>query len=154
MTIDNLAAGETVIARESFSPSPVLFWLKTEMTVTEKRISGRQPNTFAGIIPVGASQILYPLKQVSSIGVETRVRPIRVAVGAILALAGLLTLGSSVGAALMLIVIGALLFLGGLRAAMAVTNNAGNTSYVTVTLFEKARLEAFASRAAGHLLDL
>ena len=154
MAIEQFAAGETVIARESFSPSPVLFWLKTEMVVTEKRITGRQPNTFAGVIPVGSSQILFPLKQVSSISVDSRIKPMRVGLGFILVLVALFTFSSSVLGGLLLLLFGAVLVLGGLRAAMAVTNTASATTYVPVTLFEKARLEAFAAQATHHLISL
>jgi hypothetical protein len=154
MSMETFSAGETTISREQFSPSPVLFWLKTELSVTEKRITGRQPNTFAGVVPLGSSEILFPLKQVSSISVDSRVKPLRMLIGAVLFVAGLATFGSSFLGALVLIVLGAVLFVGGLRVALVVTNTAGVTSDVCVTMFEKVRLEAFASQAKAHLLDL
>jgi hypothetical protein len=154
MSSENLAIGETTIARELFSPSPVLFWLKTEMTVTEKRITGRQPNTFAGIIPLGSEQILFPLKQVSAVGVSTTVKPVRMVFGIILFIAGLGIVGSSALPGLILALVGALMFVGGLRCALVVTNNAGVRHNVTVTLFEKSRLAAFAAKVNEHVVNL
>jgi hypothetical protein len=154
MTIDSFAVGETVVARDRFSPSPILFWLKTELVVTEKRISGTTPNTFLGIIPLGSSNVLFPLKQVSGIGVNNKIKPIRIALGLLLAVAGLSTFGNSFFAALLMVLFGVSLFLGGLTAALEITNNAGSTQRVIVTLFDKTRLQALANVARQHLVDL
>ena len=154
MSIDSFAAGETVIARESFSPSPVLFWLKTQLSVTEKRITGRQPNTFAGVVPLGSSEVLFPLKQVSAISVDTKVKPVRMLLGVVLVITGLSMLGSSFFGALLVLLIGAVLFASGLSCAMTVTSNAGVKNEVVVTLFEKNRLQAFAAQAQRHLIDI
>ena len=154
MTIDSFATGETVIARESFSPSPVLFWLKTQLTVTEKRITGRQPNTFAGVVPLGSSEVLFPLKQVSAINVDTKIKPVKMLIGAVLVIAGLSMFGSSFFGALLVLVIGAVLFTSGLTCALTVTSNAGVKNEVVATLFEKTRLQAFAAQAQRHLLDI
>ena len=154
MTIDSFAAGETVIARESFSPSPVLFWLKTELSVTEKRITGRQPNTFAGVVPLGSSNVLFPLKQVSAINVDTHIKPIKMLLGVVLVIAGLSMFGSSFFGGLLVLLIGAVVFTSGLTCALTITNNAGGTTEVVATLFEKTKLQAFAGQAQRHLLDI
>ncbi len=152
MTPENLAAGETVIARESFKPSLVLFWLKTELSATEKRISGREANTVAGVIPAGSINILFPLKQVAGVQVESQLKLSRMLLGAALGAVGLLVMPSLLGVILLLV--GAVLILGGLSASLAITNTAGQTKHVAVTIFEKARLEAFATTVSHHMLSL
>lgn len=154
MTIDSLGTGETVVARESFSPSPVLFWLKTTLTVTEKRITGRVPNTFAGVLPLGSREVLFPLKQVSAIAVDTKVAPVRMLIGVVLVIVGLSTFGSSFIGGLLVLLIGAVAFASGLSCALTVVSNAGVKNEVIVTLFEKARLEAFAAQAQRHMIEL
>jgi hypothetical protein len=153
-TLDSFSAGETVITRETFSPDALAFWLKTELAVTEKRIAGRAPNTFGRFFPVGSREVLFPLKQVSAISVETKIRPIRMLFGAVLILAALFSFSSSVLAALALLVVGVLLVESGLRAILVVISNAGVRDGVEVSLFEKAKLESFAAQAKRHLIDL
>ena len=154
MTIDSFATGETVIARQSFSPSPVLFWLKTELSVTEKRITGRQPNTFAGVVPLGSAEVLFPLKQVSSISVDTQIKPVKMLLGVVMVIAGLSMFGDSFFAGLLVLLIGAVLFMSGLTCALTVTNNAGVKNEVIATLFEKNKLQGFVAQAQRHLIDL
>lgn len=146
------ASGETVIARDTFRPSPVLFWIKTELSVTEKRIMGRRANTVLGVIPLGSTEMVFPLKQVSSVMVSTVVKPMRVIIGVLLFLIGLAHVTSALG--VLAVLVGAAVVLGGLRAALVIMNNAGGRQEIVVTLFEKVRLGNFASEVQQHLLDL
>jgi|NGEPerStandDraft_6_1074524.scaffolds.fasta_scaffold10407_3 hypothetical protein len=151
---EEFASGEAVISRVSFAPTPVLFWLKAELVVTEKRLSGQVPNTFLGLIPTGNQNVLFPLKQVAGLSVNNRVKPIRVIIGVLLTLTGLSTLGSSPFVGFLITLFGVALVLGGLTCALGVTNSAGSTQYVQATIFDKTRLTGFASKASQHLLDL
>lgn len=152
MTIENFAAGESVLTSASFSPNPVLFWVKSTLTCTEKRVTGRKVNTFAGVIPVGSTNVLFPLKQVAAVSVETKVKPISLIIGALLVLFGLSDFSSALG--ILLTLVGIVMFVGGLTAALVITNSGGGRNMVPVTLFEKSKLEEFARTTSQHLLDL
>jgi hypothetical protein len=122
--------------------------------VTEKRITGRQPNTFAGVVPLGSSEVLFPLKQVSAINVDTKIKPIKMLIGVVLVIAGLSMFGDNFFGGLLVLLIGAVAFMSGLTCALTVTSNAGVKNEVTATLFEKNKLQAFAAQAQRHLLDI
>ncbi|WP_157551324.1 hypothetical protein [Nocardioides jensenii] len=49
------APGENDVIAESFSPSVLMFLLKTEIGASMMRIVTRSPNTLLGLIPLGAS---------------------------------------------------------------------------------------------------
>lgn len=113
---------------------------------------GRQANAVLGVIPLGSTEMVFPLKQVSSVMVSTVVKPMRIIIGVVLFLIGLAHLTSALG--VLAVLVGVALVLGGLRAALVIVNNAGGRQEIVVTLFEKVRLGNFASEVQQHLLDL
>ena len=69
MTEFTFAPGEKNIIGDRFSPSVILFWLKTSIAASATRIQYRSPNTLFGLIPLGSNTKTIPLRNVA--GVET-----------------------------------------------------------------------------------
>lgn len=55
MTEFTYATGETDVIGDRFSPSVVLFWLKTSVAASNMRVMYKSPNTLLGVIPLGSS---------------------------------------------------------------------------------------------------
>ena len=51
MTEFTYATGETDVIGDRFSPSVVLFWLKTSVAASNMRVMYKSPNTLLGVIP-------------------------------------------------------------------------------------------------------
>lgn len=151
VNIENLAVGETEIASVSVRPSPLLFWLKVNLHASEKRIVGRSPNTFMGVIPVGSENLMFPLKQVAGLTVSTRVKPIRVIFGALLFIGGL---SSFAKGGFLLALLGAALVVAGIQAVLVIQNTGGGTKAVSVSLLDKSAISNFASTVRSHLINL
>lgn len=151
MEISNLGPGETAIATLSVRPSPLLFWLRVNMQASEKRIAGKAPNTIFGIIPAGYEDVMFPLKQVSGIGVYTKIRPARVIIGVLLFLSGL---GFLAKGGIFFLLIGAALFISGLQAELVVQSSGGGKQGVSVSLLDKTSVVDFATKVKGYLIDL
>lgn len=56
MTEFTFAPGEKNIIGDRFSPSIILFWLKTSIAASTTRIQYRSPNTLFGLIPLGRTR--------------------------------------------------------------------------------------------------
>jgi hypothetical protein len=145
---------DNVLATVSVRPSPLLFWLTVDLRVSEKSISGKQPNTVLGIIPAGYKKVSYALKQVSGVAVETKVSVSKILLGALVFFAGVMAFSSNLFLGLLLAILGAALFVAGLTAALAITNTGSVTQYITVSLLDRAKLEEFASVTQKAVLDV
>lgn len=145
---------QNAVATASLTPSPVLFWLKVDLRLSEKGINGRQPNTILGLIPAGYKNVSFALRQVSSVAVETKISPAKIILGLLVFFAGWSLFGSSVILGFVLLLAGAGIFVSGLTAALAVSNNGGMTQYIKVSLLEKAKLEEFAATVQAAVLDI
>ena len=65
MTEFTYATGETDVIGDRFSPSVVLFWLKTSVAASNMRVMYKSPNTLLGVIPLGSSTQTIPLRSTS-----------------------------------------------------------------------------------------
>lgn len=151
MNVEHLGSGETEIAAIKVMPSPLLFWLKVDLQASEKRIVGRKPNTFLGLIPTGYENIMFPLKQVAGITVNTRVKPIRLLLGILFLIGGL---GAFAKGGFIISLIGAALIIGALQAALVIQNTGGGKQDIGVSLLNKSDIQNFASKVRSHLVEL
>lgn len=62
MTEFTFAPGEKNIIGDRFSPSVIIFWLKTSIAASSTRIQYTTPNTLFGLIPLGADTKTIPLR--------------------------------------------------------------------------------------------
>lgn len=146
-----MTEGEHQVTEESFSPNIVLAWLNAEIVLTNKRLVGKNPNTLFGVIPVGEDNINQPLKNVSNVRVSTNFRVLRLIVGIVFLLGGLSTIGSSVIAGMILLIIGAVLTLTSWLAELVVTDTSGRNNPISVSGLEKDRLSALADEINSSL---
>ena len=75
MTEFTYATGETGIVGDRFSPSVVLFWLRTSVAASSMRVIYKSPNTLLGVIPLGSSTQTIPLRNIASVDTNTKVQP-------------------------------------------------------------------------------
>ena len=72
MTEFTYAPGEKDIVGDRFSPSVIIFWLKTSIAASSTRVQYRAPNTLFGLIPLGASTKTIPLRNIASVDTNTK----------------------------------------------------------------------------------
>ena len=143
------APGETNIHAAKFSPSVVLFWLKTELAVTNKRIVTKSPNTLLGLIPIGYSDAAFPLANTASVGVEVKFSAGRAVWGFIFLIVAVLNLNAFWG--WVVLIFAATLLLNAMNAALKIQNNGGGQTYLKVSILEKAKLEQFRDQVNARL---
>ena len=71
MTEFTYAPGEKNIVGDRFSPSVIIFWLKTSIAASSTRVQYKAPNTLFGLIPLGASTKTIPLRNIASVDTNT-----------------------------------------------------------------------------------
>lgn len=133
------APGETGITSSKFSPSVVLFWLKTEVAVTNTRVISKSPNTLFGIIPLGYKDEAYPLSGTASVGVEVKFSVARALFGLVFLIIGMNMLNNFFGYVFLLLAIS--LILNAMSAVLKIKNHGGGESLIRVSILEKAKLE-------------
>lgn len=72
MTEFTYATGETDVTGDRFSPSVVLFWLKTSVAASNMRVMYKSPNTLLGVIPLGSNTQTIPLRNIASVDTNTK----------------------------------------------------------------------------------
>lgn len=107
MTEFTFAPGEKNIIGDRFSPSVIIFWLKTSIAASSTRIQYTTPNTLFGLIPLGADTKTIPLRNVASVDTSTKFNLGSLVWGVVFLLIGLGCLDSSVAVALVLILVAA-----------------------------------------------
>ena len=100
MTEFTFAPGEKNIIGDRFSPSVIIFWLKTSIAASSTRIQYTTPNTLFGLIPLGADTKTIPLRNVASVDTSTKFNLGSPVWGVVFLLIGLGCLDSSVAVAL------------------------------------------------------
>ena len=105
MTEFTFAPGEKNIIGDRFSPSVIIFWLKTSIAASSTRIQYTTPNTLFGLIPLGADTKTIPLRNVASVDTSTKFNLGSLVWGVVFLLIGLGCLDSSVAVALVLILL-------------------------------------------------
>lgn len=148
----SFAPGETNIFVTHYSPSLMTAWLKTELTVTSRRLLARKSNTLLGVIPLGHDDAAMPLGSISEVGVNSKFHPGR----AIMAIVWLVLMISMFNAhqpvlgilALLLLIVAVLTTM---DAELRVVNNAGSVTSLTVSALEKAKLQSFKQEVEQRL---
>lgn len=149
-----LGKDEETIETKEFTTNLVLAWLKTNFTITSKRLVGYNPNTLFGLIPLGKVEITYPLKNIASVGVSTKFHFKRFFIGLLLFLTGISTLGSSILGGLILLSLGALLLLNSYTSTLNISNSAGQSHMIEISILEKTKVEDFANTVNKSVADV
>jgi hypothetical protein len=149
-----LGKDETITSSEKFTTNLVLSWLKTDFSLTNKRLMGFQPNTLFGVFPLGKKEVSYPLKNIASVGVSTKFHLKRFIIGLILVFIGLGMFGDSFLGGLILLAIGALPLLNSFTSSMVVTNNAGQPVGIEISILEKDKVQQFVNKVNVGISDV
>ncbi|MBN8234130.1 hypothetical protein JF544_02680 [Halobacillus kuroshimensis] len=149
-----LGKDENVQVSEDFTQNLVLSWLKSDFSLTNKRIMGKTPNTLFGMIPLGSREITYPLKNIASVGVSTKLHLRRLIFGLILVLIGLNLFDSSIFGGLFLTIVGAIPLLNSYTSTMVISNTAGQPVGVQISILEKQKVQDFANKININISDI
>jgi hypothetical protein len=145
----HFAPGETNVHTTKFSPSVILFWIKTEMGVTNTRVVSRRANTLLGTIPLGYAEETYPLSNTASTSVDVKFSLGRAVFGLIFFLVSFQMLNNLFG--WILLIIGLSMLLNALSARLKITNNCGGSTFLQVSILEKAKMEQFRNEVNARL---
>lgn len=129
MTEFTYAPGEKNIVGDRFSPSVIIFWLKTSIAASSTRVQYRAPNTLFGLIPLGA---------------DTKFNLGSLVWGVVFLLIGLGCLDSSVAVALVLILVAAANLANTMSASLVFHDPSGGANTITVSILEKNKLMSLA----------
>lgn len=144
MTEFTFAPGEKNIIGDRFSPSVIIFWLKTSIAASSTRIQYKSPNTLFGLIPLGADTKTIPLRNVASVDTSTKFNLGSLVWGVVFLLIGLGCLDSSVAVALVLILVAAANLANTMSATLTFHDPSGGANAITVSILEKDRLMGLA----------
>ena len=140
----NLGKDEEITESEKFNTNLVP-WLKTDFSVTNKRIIGYRPKAILGFLPLGRDEISFPLSNVASVGVIFNFHLRRFFLGLIFMLGSIIFSGS-LSDALMLLAIASIFFLSCLTNSIVVTNNAGQLLGIEISILEKKKVQRFVNK--------
>ncbi|MDD3636470.1 MAG: hypothetical protein RBR84_06700 [Bacteroidales bacterium] len=146
-----LGKDEQKIKEATFTANLILFWLKANYVLTNKRITGHTPNTLLGLIPLGQAQVAQPLKTVASVTSSTKFSFIRLLIGLILVIAGFALIGSF---GIILLILGAVNILNCYTATFVVTNNGGQSVGYEISILEKSKVVEFVDEINTVIADL
>ena len=151
MTEFTYAPGEKNIVGDRFSPSVIIFWLKTSIAASSTRVQYRAPNTLFGLIPLGASTKTIPLRNIASVDTNTKFNLGSLVWGVVFLLIGLGCLDSSVSVALVLILVAAANLANTMSAQLDFVNQAGGRNSVKVSILEKDKLMSLAQEIQSRV---
>ncbi|PKO99819.1 MAG: hypothetical protein CVU13_04650 [Bacteroidetes bacterium HGW-Bacteroidetes-8] len=146
-----LGKDEQIIKEATFTANLILFWLKANYVLTNKRVTGHTPNTLFGLIPLGNAEIAQPIKTIASVISSTKFSFLRLLVGLILVIAGF-ALISSFG--IILLILGAVNILNCYTATFVITNNAGQSVGYEISILEKSKVVEFVNDVNKVIADL
>ena len=146
MTEFTYAPGETNITGDRFSPSVVLFWLKTSIAASSMRVMYKSPNTLLGVIPLGSSTQTIPLRNIASVDTNTKFNPGSFAWGVVFLVAGIACLPDSVAFGILLLLLAATNLANTMSAQLDFVNQAGGRNSVKVSILEKDKLMRLAQK--------
>lgn len=151
MTEFTYAPGEKNIVGDRFSPSVIIFWLKTSIAASSTRVQYRAPNTLFGLIPLGASTKTIPLRNIASVDTNTKFNLGSLVWGVVFLLIGLGCLDSSVAVALVLILVAAANLANTMSASLVFHDPSGGANTITVSILEKDKLMSLAQEIQARV---
>lgn len=141
MTEFTYATGETDVTGDRFSPSVVLFWLKTSVAASNMRVMYKSPNTLLGVIPLGSSTQTIPLRNIASVDTNTKFNLGSFVWGVVFLIAGLACLSDSAAlVGILFLLLAAANLANTMSAQLDFVNQAGGRNSVKVSILEKDKL--------------
>lgn len=149
-----LGKDENKIKEASFTANLLLFWLKANYLLTNKRLTGDTPNTLLGLIPLGKAEMSQPLKTIASVTSSTKFTIGRLLLGIILLFIGIALLEGSVIIGLLLFFLGVVNILNCYTATFIVTNNGGQRTGYEISILEQSKVVEFTNEVNTVIVDL
>lgn len=146
MTEFTYATGETGIIGDRFSPSVVLFWLKTSIAASNMRVMYKSPNTLLGVIPFGSSTRTIPLRNIASVDTNTKFNPGSFVWGGVFLVVDLAFLSDSAALGILFLLLAAANLANTMSAQLDFVNQAGGRDSVKVSILEKEPSDAARAR--------
>ena len=144
MTEFTYAPGEKNIVGDRFSPSVIIFWLKTSIAASSTRVQYKAPNTLFGLIPLGASTKTIPLRNIASVDTNTKFNLGSLVWGLLFLFVGFGMFNSNALAAIVFLIIAAANFANVMSATLTFHDPSGGANAITVSILEKDRLMGLA----------
>lgn len=138
-----LAPGETGVYGQRFFISLLAPYLKGEMMCSTTRFVYKVPKTFLGLIPIGTDENTVPVSAIAAVATSSKFRVGRALLALIFLIWALATFGDSFFGGLILLILAALFAATTMESALVVTNHAGGSFGVAVSVFDSAKLNAF-----------
>jgi hypothetical protein len=139
-----LGNDEMIIKEESFNSDVAVFWIRSNYTLTNKRIIGSVPNINFRFIPMGKNELSIPLKSISSVGISSKFQLKRLINGLIFLV---------IGGFLSILVIGIPIFLVGLvdvispyHTSFSIVNNAGQRMEYKISNLQKNKAQDYVTQ--------
>lgn len=144
-----LTKDESVIKEGSFMQSALLFFLKSNFVLTNKRLLGTYTNTFF-IFPVGKNNVTYPLNNIAGVRLDTKTNIVLLIFGALLALGGIISLKAS---GIVSIVLGILLILASIKTIIVIQNTGGASMSHAIAPMDKAAANEFIQAVNNAIVE-
>lgn len=144
MTEFTFAPGEKNIVGDRFSPSILMFWLKTSIAASSTRIQYRSPNTLLNLIPLGSNTKTIPLRNVAGVETDSKFNLGNFVLGIAWLVAALRTFESNIAVGLILLLFAAADLANTMSMRVTFRDPSGGGSSITVSILEKDRLTQLA----------
>ena len=144
MTEFTYAPGEKNIVGDRFSPSVIIFWLKTSIAASSTRVQYKAPNTLFGLIPLGASTKTIPLRNIASVDTNTKFNLGSLVWGLFFLFVGFGMFDSNALAAIVCLLIAVANFTNVMSATLTFRDPSGGANDITVSILEKDKLMSLA----------
>lgn len=149
-----LSQEETITGKQSFTTSLILFWLKANFTLTNKRLVGENPNTLIGLIPLGKNQITFPLKNIAQVSSSTKFYLFRFLLGIIVVFLGIKGFSSSFMAGFILSLLGIGALVNSYVATFVIASNSGQSTIVPLSILEKDKVNQLVTEINHKISEL
>lgn len=151
MTEFTYAPGEKNIVGDRFSPSVIIFWLKTSIAASSTRVQYRAPNTLFGLIPLGASTKTIPLRNIASVDTNTKFNLGSLVWGLFFLFVGFGMFDSNALAAIVCLLIAVANFANVMSATLTFRDPSGGANDITVSILEKDKLMSLAQEIQSRV---
>ena len=144
-------ADEQLVKEAAFTTNLVLFWLKTDFSLTSKRILGSVPNTLMGIIPLGKREFTYPLKNIAGVAISSKFHFLRFIIGLFLVSYGTRYI---IEGGIFVIILGLLALLNSYMTVFSISNSAGQDSKIEISWTEKTNIQQFSELINNKIAEV
>lgn len=144
---------ERVIMEGTYCTNVVLRWLTTDLALTSKRFKGYDHNTLFSLLPLGKNEVTMPLKSIASVSTSTKFHLKRFVIGMFFLVVGLPELYNLNLIWLLFLVLGFVPLANSFTSTLIVTNNAGHSIPIQISILEKGNLQEFANKVNDTIAE-